>query len=374
LKRYSRNLVFIFLVTALLVMAVVYWLDSEGRFPLHDEPVALSYIIAVGLYNGLAVAGLMVLARYHTGGGVFLTRLSYLVAIFMVAAVLQILIVDPSPDPVALVVSVLWETARAVCVAFAVAYLAHALMVRYLPSTILRIRDVTPVLDQGRDPVTRHRFKHIKRTRWVFELTTRPYLDTTKLRLRTLKGPSFDWRSWGEATFWTCVGLIALSVYVEAYPRVEERFDLVFTSMISAHLLAIVPILVLPMFPIRSLGPEIPTGDGVFQLDNGFRQNLTRWIKIAFFPIIAVGLLFRTMSQANAEELVQTLLITLPTAAITCMVYLECFRSRTVAEVHRAVPRVEQAEREVFGDDEPWRGTSLMDGVDVVEGDVWIGD
>lgn len=374
MKRYSRNLVFAFLVTALVVMALVYWLDSEGRFPLHDEPVALSYVIAVGLYNGLAVAGLMVLARYHTGGREFWARLSYFIAIFMVAAVLQILIMDHSPDPVSVVVSVLWETARAVCVAFAVAYLAHALMVRYLPSTLLRIRDVTPIHDQGKDPVTRHRFKHIKRTRWIFELGPRPYLDTTKLRLRTRKGPSFDWRSWGEATFWTSVGLVALSVYVEAYPRVEERFDLVFTSMISAHLLAIIPILVLPIFPIQSVGPEIPTGDGVFRLANGFRQNLTRWVKIAFFPIIAVGLLFRTMTQSNAEELVQTLLITIPTAAITCMVYLECFRSRTVAEIHRAIPQREQAEVEMYGDGDPWRQTSLMDGVDVVEGDVWIDD
>ena len=300
MKRYSRNLVFAFLVTALVVMAVVYWLDSEGRFPLHDEPVALSYVVAVGLYNGLALAGLMVMVRYYTGGREFLVRLSIFVAIFMVAVALQVLIVDPSPDPVDMVLAVLWETARTVCVAFAVAYLAHALMVRYLPSTLLRIRDVTPILKEGRDPLTRHRLRHCKRTRWIFELGTRPYLDTTKLRLRTRKGPSFDWRSWGEATLWTSVGLVALSVYVEAYPRVEERFDLVFTSMISAHLLALIPILVLPIYSINSVGPEIPTGDGVFHLANGlwgfcatwgvFRSRQTqRWASWSF---AALGALF----------------------------------------------------------------------------------
>lgn len=369
MKRYSRNLLVAFLAVSALVMGSLHWLNGQGRFPLHEGEVPLNYLVAISIYDGFALAGLLVLARYITRDRQFFIRLALLLALAAVAVVVGALVDEPSPDPLWLLAVALWETARIACVAFAVAFVAHAMMVRYLPSTLLRVRDITPVLVDGKATVHGHRLKHMRRTRWLFDLKSRDYLDTTKLELRTLRGPSFDWRSWGEASFWASMGLIALSVYAEAYPRVEADLDLLFTAVVTGHLLSIVPILVLPVYPIQTVGPTIPVERGVFRLAHGFKVNLHRWVKIAFFPIIAVGLLFRTLSWENAEELLRALLLTIPTATITCLVYLECFRNRTAGEVHRAIAQREERERVDFGE-EPWRRTSLLEGVDVIESDI----
>lgn len=371
MKRYSRNLLIVFFLTGIVLIPLLDWLSSEGSFPLHDEEAPFHYIVGISFYNGFALAGLIILTRFFSGGQEFIKRMTWFIIIFMVAVVVRILMVDQSPDPVWLVTAVLWEAGRAICVAFAVSYVAHALMARYMPSTLLRVRDITPILGEGK-PATDHRRRHCKRSSWVFEMSSRGYLDTRKLELHTRQGPSFDWRSWGEATLWSALGLIALSIYAEAYPRFEERMDLIFTAIITAHLLSIAPILVLPIFPVETVGPVIPVGRNRFDLAMGFRVQLKRWIKVAFFPIIAVGLLFRTMPWENVVELSQALLITIPTTCITCMVYLECFRNRTGAEIHKGIKTREEREGKEYPDDEPWRDRSLLEGVDVLKSDVYI--
>ncbi|MCK5251765.1 MAG: hypothetical protein KAQ96_02405, partial [Thermoplasmata archaeon] len=155
------------------------------------------------------------------------------------------------------------------------------------------------------------------------------------------------------------------------YPRVEERIDVLFTAIISAHLLCLVPVLVLPVYSVETVGPVIPVGRGEFDLAKGFRVQIQRWVKVAFFPIIAVGLLVRGMPLDTGVQLMQALLITVPTTAITCMVYLEVFRNRTAAEVHRALPIREEREKGWY-DEEPWQETSLMEGVEVLESDIYI--
>jgi hypothetical protein len=78
------------------------------------------------------------------------------------------------------------------------------------------------------------------------------------------------------------------------------------------------------------------------------------------------------MSWENVIELTQALLITIPTTCITCMVYLECFRNRTGAEIHKAIRAREERERGEYTDDEPWRERSLLEGVDILESDIYI--
>ncbi len=370
MKRYSRNLLIVFFVTGIALIPVLNWLNAEGRFPLHEEEAPFNYIVGISLYNGFALAGLIVLSRFFIGGREFIKRLAGFIGIFMAAVVVRVMLVDQSTDPITVAGIVLWETARAICVAFAVGYLAHAIMSRYLPSTLLRVRDITPILGEGRTVNSRRR-RHIKRSRWIFEMGSRKYLDTRKLQLRTRVAPSFDWKSWGEATFWSALALIALSIYAEAYPRVEERMDIIFTAIISAHLLSIMPVLVLPVYPVETVGPIIPVGGGEFDLARGYRVQSQRWIKVAFFPIIAVGLLVRAMPMDTAIQLMQALLITVPTTAITCMVYLEVFRNRTAAEVHKALRIREEKERGWY-EDEPWRETPLMEGVEVLKSDIYI--
>ncbi len=370
MKRYSRNLLIVFFVTGIALIPVLNWLNVEGKFPLHDEEAPFNYIVGISLYNGFALVGLIVLTKFFVGGSEFIKRLAGFIGIFMVAVVVRVMLIDQSTEPVTVAGIVLWETARAICVAFAVGYLAHALMSRYLPSTLLRTRAITPVLNEGKK-VDAHRRRHIKRARWIFEMGSRQYLDSTKLHLRTRVAPSFDWKSWGEATLWSALGLIALSVYAEAYPRVEERIDIFFTAIISAHLLSLVPLLVLPVYPVETVGPVIPAGRGEFDLARGYRVQSQRWVKVAFFPIIAVGLLVRSMPMDTAVQLTQALLITVPTTAITCMVYLEIFRNRTAAEIHKAIPIREEVDKGLY-DDEPWRETSLMEGVEVLKSDIYL--
>ena len=371
MKRYSRNLLIVFFLTSIAVLPVMFWLHDQGFFLIPEEAPD-EYLVAISFYNGFALAGLVVMVRFIKMDRPFLKRMDILLLALLIATVIRIYIADTDPDIAFVIGSALWEPVRAFCVAFAVAYVAHALMVRYLPSTILRVKDITPLLveDQLKGQHLKRR-RHARRSRWIFDMGSRSYLDTTKLRLETQNVRAFSWYDWGLVSVWAAIGLLALSIYVEAYPRVEERFDMVFTAVISAHILSITPVLVLLMLPMKSLEPRIPVGDREFSLATGFSVNLTRWLKIAFFPIIAVGLLFRVMPWENIVELMQALMITIPTALITCMVYIECFRERTVAEVHRGIKEREEAEVGYYGS-EPWRETSLLDGVEIVEADFYL--
>ena len=351
-------------------MPLLFWLRDADFFLLPDEAPD-AYLVAISFYNGFAMAGLLVLLRFIKTDAPFLKRVDALLLALLIATVIRILIADAHPDLMFVVGSAIWEPVRALCVAFAVAYLAHSILARYLPSTFLRVRDITPLLVEGQQEDQHpERRKHAKRSRWIFNMGSRDYLDTTRLRLETQDTRSFSWHDWALVSLWASIGLLALSIYVEAYPRVEERLDIIFTAVIMAHILSIVPILVLPILPIKALGPRIPVGDRHFCLSTGFAVNLTRWLKIAFFPIIAVGLLFRVMTWENIVDLMQSLMITIPTALITCMVYISCFRERTVAEVHRGIGEREKVDEVSYGR-EPWRETSLLEGVDIVESDFY---
>lgn len=371
MKRYSIGLLVAFIVTSAAVLPILFWLRDADFFFLPDEAPD-GYLVAISIYNGFALAGLLVMLRFLKRDLSFLKRADALILALIVCTVVRLFIADPHPDLVFVAGSALWESARALAVAFAVAYVAHAMMVRYLPTTLIRVRDITPLVTkgdgEGHNP---HRVRHAKRSRWLFEMGSRDYLDTTKLRLETEDVRGFSWEDWGRVAMWASIGLFALTIYAEAYPRVEERFDTLWNSIITGHLLSIVTILVLPMLPIKALGPRIPAGDGEFCLATGFSVQLTRWLKIAFFPIIAVGLLFRVLPWENTVELVQALLITIPTALLTCMVYITCFRERTVAEVHKGIRERETVEAETYGP-EPWRETSLLEGVDIVEADFYL--
>jgi hypothetical protein len=373
LKRYSRNLLIIFILVSLAVMPVMFWLRGAGFFMV-PEKAPDAYLVAISLYNGFSVAGLVVLVRFIKRDIDFIKRMDALLLALLIATVVRIYIADSDPELIFVVGSAVWEPLRALCIAFAVAYMAHAMMTRYLPSTLLRVRDITPLLvDGGSEGMDPRRVRHANRSRWVFEMGSRGYLDTTKLQLRTEDNRGFSWHDWAQVSLWAAIGLVALSIYAEAYPRVEERFDMVFTAVISAHILSIIPILVLPMLPVKTMGPRIPMegNDKYFCLSTGFAVQLKRWLKIAFFPIIAVGLLFRVMPWENIVELMQAIMITIPTAFITCMVYIECFRERTVGEIHKGIKEREELDAEAYGT-EPWRETSLLEGVDIVESDIYL--
>jgi hypothetical protein len=380
LKRYSRNLFVALVVTAAASMPVLLWLRDAGFYLLPDD-MPDSYVVAISIYNGFAVAGLLAALRFLRREPTFLRRLGAFMFALLVCTVVRIYVAVPGADPLYAAASGLWETARAFCVAFAVAYVAHSMMVRYLPSTFLRVRDITPIVTEGRvegQPVKR--VKHARNSRWIFDMGSREHLDTTKLQLRTRDLETFSWREWGAVAMWAVTGLVALSIYAEVYPRAEERFDVLWNAVITGHLLSIVPILVLPMYPIAGLGPRIAVGDRHFDLSRGFAVQLKRWLKVAFFPIIAVGLFFKAIPWEgtvealmwdNVAELMQTLLITVPTALITCMVYLECFRRRTVAEVHRGIQEREEVERDLYPP-EPWRENPLLEGTEIVDADFYL--
>lgn len=368
MKRCSRNLVLLFLATTVVTAVIIHLLDREDQLPLHDGEVALNVLVATSMYDALALTGLAVLVRFLRRDKDAVGRLGVVTLGFVVMATVRHPAGGQWPGPAFLVPAVLWDAARAVGVAFSIAYLAHALMARYLPSTLLRVRDIRPLVYKG-SPATKKRLRHARRSRWMFDLADRPYIDTTRLRLGTREGTGFDGPSWAEASFWSAIVILALSIYIEAYPRVNETFDLVLTGVLSGYLLCIVPVLMLPIYPVEELGAEIPVEDGVYRLADGFRHTSYRWTKISFLPIIAVGLLFRVMSWEDIVSLVQALLISVPGAVITCLVYLDHFRRRTVAEVHQGIREREAREREQFGE-EPWAKGSLMDGVETVRTDV----
>ena len=145
MKRYSRYLLIVFFLSSIAVMPILFWLRDQGFFLIPEEAPD-GYLVAISFYNGFALAGLVVMVRFIKIDRPFLKRMDILLLALLIATVIRIYIADIDPDVAYVVGSALWEPVRAFCVAFAVAYVAHAMMVRYLPSTLLRVKDITPLL------------------------------------------------------------------------------------------------------------------------------------------------------------------------------------------------------------------------------------
>jgi hypothetical protein len=365
-RRFTRNALVLFVVVSAISMAVIHLLSDGDDLPYVKGPMEARYIVSISLYNGLSVAGYFVLLRFTSKEQPFIQRMGQMVAFFFACVIVRAPLPGAWPTMGELVSSMLWETVRAIGVAFAVAYIAHSIYTRYFPTTLLRARDVTPIRVDNL-PAAKPRRNHARTAQWLFDLRDRQYLDTKKLRLRTDPGPSFDWQSWGEVTFWSGVLLLSFSIYAEVYPRVSDSFDVVLTSVMAGHLLTLIPLLLLPSYPVDRLGAYIPVEGNEFHLANGFRHTAFRWTKLSFIPIIIIALLVRfDLVEQDWAALADALLISLPTAAMINLVYLECFRNRTVAEIHKAIPEWEAQELEKWGH-EPWREISLMDDTEVIE-------
>ncbi len=372
LRPYTRNLLALFAAASAVSMLVMHLLSEGRHFPFEDEAAAAGQIVSISLYNGLALAGLLVLLRYARGTEYLALRLEGLVVVFIGCAVARVMLQGEWPELPVLTARVLFETGQALGVAFAVAYIAHAVYSRYLPTSLLRARDITPLLQEGRAGA-KERVGHAKRSRWLFDLGDRHYTDTTRMRLRT-RDMGFRWSDWADTTMWSLVLLLSFSIYIEVYPRVSDAFGTVLTSVMTGHLLALLPLLLLPSLPVDKLGAEIPVESHYYQLAEGYRHTAFRWVKLSFLPIIVIALLVRgDLVEQDWKALADVMLITGPTMAMVNMVYLLCFRDRTVAETHRAIPVWEERELREWGA-EPWRETSLMDGVEAVVEEEGTGD
>ena len=339
-------------------------LADAHAFPFYSDEPSLKLLISSSLYNGLAVAGALPLLRHWRRTSEFLQRTTVLLTVLVVCAAMRGPLWGSWPDLGVLVAGSAFEAARALGVAFAVAYLAHRIYARYLPSTLLRVRDITPLLRRGGGG-TRSRRRHARNAMRLFDLSDREYIDTTGLHLRTRTDLAFSWGEWAEVTAWSIVLLASFTIYIEVYPRVALAFRAVLTSLMAAHLLSLIPLMLLPAHPVDKLGATVPVCDGEYELAHGFRHVTNRWTKLSFVPIIVIAILIRLLLWTNLDDLVDVLLLCGPTVALVNLVYLECFRDLTVEEVHRAIPEWEKREREQRGP-EPWTGRSLMEGVEPV--------
>ena len=347
-----------------LSIAAMRALAGAHAFPFYGDEPSIKLIVSSSLYNGLAVAGAFPLLRHRRRTDEFAQRTTVLLTVLVVCAAMRRPLWGSWPDPVDLVAQSAFEAARALGVAFAVAYLAHRIYARYLPTTLLRVRDVTPLLRKGGGG-TRSRRRHARNAMRLFDLSDRQYIDTTGLHLRTRSALTFSWGEWAEVTAWSVVLLASFTVYIEVYPRVALAFRAVLTSLMAAHLLSLIPLMLLPAHPVDKLGATIPVESGEYELAHGFRHVTDRWTKLSFLPIIVIAVLIRILLWPNMPDLVDVLLLCGPTVGLVNLVYLECFRDLTVAEVHAAIPEWERREREQWGP-EPWTGRSLMEGVEPV--------
>ena len=366
MRTFRRRLLLIFVAGAALSIAILHVLSDGDDLPGVEGPFGWNHIVATSLYNALSLAGFVVLLKYVTGGATFAKRMPQMLAVFIACVILRAPLSGDWPELSQLALNILWETGRAVGVAFSVAFMAHSIYSRYFPTTILRARDIKPVLVDGK-VVSRKRRSHARNAQWLFDMRDRKYLDSTKLELRTKKGPSFTWADWGEATFWSGVLLLSFSIYAEVYPRVSDAFDVALTAVMSGQLLTLIPLLILPSYPMDKVGAQIPMADSQFHLSEGFRHTAFRWTKLSFIPIIVIALLVRgDLVEQAWGSLGEAILISVPTAAMINMVYLEWFRDRTVMAIHKAIPEWERKELKEWGA-EPWRERSLVDDVEADE-------
>jgi len=358
----DRGALILFAVGTAVSIAAMRSLALAHAFPFYDHEPSLKMLLSSSLYNGLAVAGAVPLLRHWRRTGEFGQRMTVLLTVLVVCAAMRGPLWGSWPDPAALVAESAFEAARALGVAFAVAYLAHRIYSRYIPTTLLRVRDITPLL-HGAGGGIRQRRRHARNAMRLFDLSDREYIDTTRLHLRTRRDLTFSWREWADVTAWSVVLLASFTIYIEVYPRVALAFRAVLTSVMASHLLSVVPLLLLQAHPVDKLGASIPVDAGEYELAHGFRHVTNRWTKLSFVPIIVIAVLIRLLLWRNMPDLVDVLLLCGPTVGLVNLVYLECFRDLTVAEVHRAIPEWEGLERELWGP-EPWRERSLMEGVE----------
>jgi hypothetical protein len=364
-RKYDRYLLLAFVVASIIIWLILMVLPARMTFPYEIKGTDPSYHIAAALYGGLAVVGLGIATRYAKGDRGFFVRIGALAVVFMVCGVARTLIWNPHPEPDETTVNLIIAAVSAIGVAFAVAYLAHCVYMRYLPSTIMRVRDITPLLQEGK-PAPKDRVRHARRARWLFDLDDREYIDTTKLHLKTRYCADKLLYEWGEATFWSIVLVFSFSIYIDVYPRVAQAFAIILTSLMAGHLLSIIPLLMLPAYAVDRLGAEIPVEKGSFKLAEGFRHTAYRWTKLSFVPIIVIAILVRLMNRAGIPALEDVMLISGPTVAMVNLVYIERFRDLTVAETHRTIREREKEECQLWGADD-WCRISLLEAVETLE-------
>ncbi len=348
-------------------MLLMWYLAEAPAYPFEHERPSARFVVASSLYNGLAVAGVPLLLRRWDRAGPFTERMAALVAVMAVCVAMRGPVWGEWPSGGEMVAEVTFEVSRAVAVAFAIAHVAHCVYARYLPTTLLRIRDIRPVLWERRGGAPA-RVRHCRSSMYLFGLSTRRYLDTTALRLgRHPAGRPGVWREWAEVTGWSLTLLFSFAIYIELYPRVAEAFRSVLTSVMAAQLLALIPLMLLPAYPVDRLGARIPVGEGEFEVARGFRLVSYRWTTVSFLPIIVIAVLIRIVRWGNLPDLMDVMLLTGPTVAMVNLVYLDRFRDLTVEEVLHAIPERERAERGMWGAD-PWTEASLTGPAPTVEG------
>lgn len=352
-------------------MAAMRALADVHSYPFYGREPSLRLLASSSLYNGLAVAGALPLLWHWRRTEEFSQRVVALLTVLVACAAMRGPLWGEWPDAGVLVLQSAFEAARALGVAFAIGYIAHRIYSRYLPTTLLRVRDVTPLLRKGGSG-TRERRRHARNAMRLFDLSDREYIDTTGLHLRTRRDLAFSWREWADVTAWSVVLLASFTIYIEVYPRVADAFRAVLTSLMAAHLLSLIPLMLLPAHPVDKLGATIPVDSSEYALAHGFRHVTNRWTKLSFVPIIVIAVLIRRLLWHNVPDLVDVLLLCGPTVGLVNLVYLECFRDLTVAEVHRAIPGWERRERDEWGP-ETWTERSLMEGVEPVTTEGWSG-
>ena len=365
MRKYNRYLLLAYVSASIIIWLMLLALPAEVTLPFGIHGVHPSSHIATSLYVGLAVVGMAIATRYAGSDRGFLMRMAALAAVFVVCGIARAFIWNAHPEPSDTMASAMAELVTAIGVAFAVAYLAHCIYVRYLPSTIMRVRDITPLL-QEKKPAAKGRVAHASRARWLFDLSTREYIDTTKLRLKTRYCADRLLYEWGEATFWSVVLVFSFAIYIDVYPRVAQAFQVILTSIMAGHLLSLIPLLMLPAYSVDRLGAEIPVERGSFDLAKGFRHTSYRWTKLSFVPIIVIAILVRLIHRAGIPALEDVMLISGPTVAMVNLVYIERFRDLTVAETHRDIREREREECQLWGKDD-WCQISLLESVETLE-------
>jgi hypothetical protein len=359
MRKLNVRLLVLFGLATAATYALLWALADRRAYPFEHEAPGLRTLASQALYTGLAATGGAVLVLHWRRDAGFQGRMTVLTTVLVVCVAFRAAGWGRWPD-VSVLPSVALETARAVGASFAIAFLAHVAYARYLPTTLLRIRDITPVVWEGRGGAPA-RVRHCGRAMWLFGLSGRRYLDTTRLRLEPEAGAGFRLADWLRSTRWALALLLAFSTYIEVYPSVSRVFRGWLTSLMAANLLSLIPFLLLTSYPLQRLGARVPVGRNAFEVSEGFRGVGEFWVTASFVPIFIVGFLARIFVWENAPDMVAVLLLGGPVVAMVNLVYLECLQDRTVREVLTAIPERERAERGMWGAD-PWTERSLVEG------------